>query len=331
MTYASARQIDAAEIPLIDVSALVAGDDPAETARVADELTRAAEGIGFFYVINHGVPQDLIDRVFATGRAFFAAPADQKRGVAVNGWHHGFIRTGEATMYEGARPDLKESFVWGLDVEAGDPDCQAGVRLIGPNRWPDFMPEMRAVMMDYWHACNRLGARLLEAFAVAMGAPPDRFVERFDRPVSRGSLVWYPPQDATLGEEQFGVAPHTDYGTLTFVCQDDVGGLQVQGREGEWLTAHPIPGSFVVNVGDLLARWTNARFASTPHRVVNSSGRERLSVAMFVDPNHDTVVHPVTTAPGEKPLYPPATVGDYIAGRYDSSFSYRRKQAGQSS
>ncbi len=321
MNYAQARSIDREAIPVIDVSPL-AGADPAAHRAVGDALRRAAEATGFFYVGGHGVPAATIDRVFAAARDFFARPAEDKARVAVNRWHHGFIRIGEAKMYDDARADLKESYVWGLDVEADDPDCVAGNRMIGPNMWPDFMPGLRPLLTGYMDACNALGIRLLRACALSLGVDPGYFTGSFDRPISRGSLIWYPPQPAEAGETQFGVAPHTDYGCLTLLCQDETGGLQVMGRDGDWVTAHPIPGTFVVNVGDLLARWTNDRFASTPHRVVNASGRERLSVAVFVDPDHDTVINPVV-AEGEEPHYPPVTCAGHIQGRLDAAFAYR--------
>jgi len=176
--------------------------------------------------------------------------------------------------------------------------------------------------MAYFDAAHVLGRRLLDAFAVALGTEINHFTERFDRPVSRGSLIFYPPQPPDLGADQFGVAPHTDYGCLTLLAQDETGGLQVRGRSGEWLTAHPVEGALVVNVGDLLARWTNDRFASTPHRVVNRSGHARYSIAMFIDPNEETRITPVC-CPGEEPHYPPVSVGDYIRARYDAAFAYR--------
>jgi len=323
MAYAAAREIDHSAIPVIDLTSLGNGDD-AKVAAIAAALTRAAEEVGFFYVRNHGIPQAQIDAMLAMARAFFARPVAEKQAIAVNEYHHGFIEIGEAKMYAGANVDLKESFVWGLDVEADDPDTLAGNRIIGPNAWPDAMPEMRACLVEYMAACNALGARLLEAFAVSIGEPRDRFIRRFDRPISRGALIHYPPQDAAMGADQFGVAPHTDYGCLTLLYQDETGGLQVQGLDGEWLTAHPIPGTFVVNVGDLLARWTNDRFKSTPHRVINASGGERYSTVVFVDPNHDTAIDPVVPD-GETSKYDPVTCGEHILSRYDASFAYRSK------
>lgn len=309
MPYAQARQVAVDAIPVIDLDA----------ADVPARMLGAAETTGFFYVRNPGVSQGLIDEVFAASRAFFAAPRDQKRQATVNAWHRGFLRTGEARMEGSRRPDLKESFIWGLDTTRG-PEPEGG---IPPNRWPAFMPGLRPLLTDYFDACNAAGWRLLRQFARGIGAPEDVFVRTIDRPTSRGSLIYYPPQPSSLSEEQFGVSPHTDFGCLTLLYQDGVGGLQVQGRDGEWVTAHPIPGTFVVNVGDLLARWTNGRFASTPHRVVNASGRARYSVAVFVDPDADTVIAPVV-APGEVAAHPPVTCSDYIRARFDASFAYRQ-------
>lgn len=227
-------------------------------------------------------------------------------------------------MYQGARPDLKESFVWGLDTasEAGVPDGFG----TPPNRWPGFMPEMRPVLDRYFAEANAVGWRLLRAFAVAIGEAEDRFVRSIGRPTTRGTMIYYPPQPPDLGDEQFGVSPHTDWGCLTLLYQDMTGGLEVRGRDGGWVMAQPIGGTFVVNVGDLLARWTNDRFKSTPHRVVNRSGRARYSLAVFVDPDRDTEIAPVVRG-GEAAKYAPVTCGDYVQSRFDAAFAYRQKSA----
>ncbi len=305
-------------IPVIDIAALGAGAEA--TREVGRAMLAAAEDTGFFYVSGHGVPQALIDEVFALSQRFFAAPQAEKDRFAVNPWHRGFIRAGEAKMYATSRPDLKESFIWGLDTAAGrsEPD-EFGTP---PNRWPDIVPEMRPVLDRYFTAVNAVGWNLLRAFAASLDLAEDVFVRSVGRPTSRGSLIFYPPQPPDLGEEQFGVAPHTDWGCLTLLYQDQTGGLEVRGREG-WVAAAPIAGSYVVNVGDLLARWTNDRFRSTPHRVVNRSGRQRLSCAVFVDPDRDTVIAPVV-GPAK---YEPVTCGAYVQSRFDAAFAYRQKAA----
>lgn len=324
MSNSPAREIDVDQIPVIDVAPLRAADSDRALARVGEAMLQACERIGFFYISGHGVPRAVTEQTVAQALEFFRRPAEQKLQVRVSPKHRGFIPVGEAKMYPGARVDLKESFIWGLEVGPDDADVAQGLTLLAPNQWPDFQPAMRAALLAYHDACHQIAWPLMRAFALALGVERDRFVGHIRRPVSRGSAVWYPPQPPLAESEQFGVAPHTDYGCLTFVHQADVGGLEVFGRERDWVAAPPIEGTFVVNVGDLLARWTNDRFRSTPHRVVNRSGRERLSIALFVDPDDDTMVEPVC-APGDTARYEPVRVGDYIRGRFDKSFAYRAK------
>ncbi len=315
---AKARHVDVSAIPVIDVAALSQGGK-AERA-VGLEMLCAAEGIGFFYIRNCAIPQTLIAQVFDISRQFFSALPAEKARVAVNAGHRGFIRVGEAKMSDKAQPDLKESFIWGLDAPGPDG--------IPPNQWPDFLPGMRKVLTDFFAVGNAVGWQLLRAVAAALDLDPESFVRTIDRPISRGSIIYYPEQPDGPEPERFGVSSHTDYGCLTLLYQDDAGGLQVQGRSGEWLAAPPIAGTFVVNVGDLLARWSNDQFRSTPHRVINRSGRTGYSTALFVDPNRDTMITPVTR-PGEEPRYPPVTCGEYLRSRLDAAFDYRKRAAEQ--
>jgi isopenicillin N synthase-like dioxygenase len=324
--HARAKEIGADAIPVIDMAPLRAGG--IESARhVARDLLEAAETVGFFYVRNHGIAQELIARIDGIARRFFALPLEEKQRVKVAPWHRGYIKVGEAKMYDTARIDLKESFVWGGVSGPRDADAGAERKLRGPNQWPDGLPEMRATLSEYFDAANECGRALFRGFAASLDVDLDYFSQHFDRPITRGALVFYPPQPPDLGEDQFGVAPHTDYGCLTLLYQDPIGGLEVQGRDGEWVIARPIEDTLVVNVGDLMARWTNDRFRSTPHRVVNRSGRERLSIAAFVDPNYEAKVVPVCRQ-GEAPRYSPVTCGDYIVSRFDASFAYRNRGAG---
>ena len=325
MAYATSKQIEASQIPVIDVAGLRSGSVDA-MREVADSLARAAHSPGFFYVANHGVPTTVLERALALSREFFALPTERKLEVAVSGHHRGFLRVGEAKMYGGAHPDLKESFVFGLDVQADDPIIAGGHPMIGPNRWPAALPRMRGALNAFFDSMSGCAVQLMGAFAVAMGLPSGFFVQHLTAPVSRGSIIYYPPQPAHLGEEQFGVAPHTDYGCLTLLWQDATGGLEVRSTDGEWVTAQPIENTLVVNVGDLLARWTNDRFRSTAHRVVNRSGAERYSMALFFDPDADTLIDPrAALRSGETPRYEPTTCAAHILGRYGAAFRYRDK------
>ena len=324
--YASARSIDVDAIPVIDIGALRGGSVGA-VAEVADRIGHASASVGFFYVRNHGIDPGLRETALAAAKRFFALPAEVKARVAVDGRHRGFMAPGGARMHETARADLKESFNWALEVAADDPDVLSGDKpLLGANNWPDGdLPELRPALYAYYLAACDVGRDLMRAFAVGLGAEDGFFAPRFTKPIARGSALYYPPQPPQMGAEQFGVGAHTDYGCLTLLWQDEVGGLQVQGRDGEWVTAHPIPDTLVVNVGDLLARWSNDRFVSTPHRVVNASGRERYSMAVFFDPNYEALVDP-RDFPGldEAPRYAPIVAGDHVKARFDAAFAYRR-------
>ena len=323
MSSVDAKAIAASAIPVIDIAPLheLAIGGAHEVGR---QMLDAAQSVGFFYVRNHGIPRELIARTDAVARRFFALAPEEKQKVKVTPWHRGHIKIGEAKMYDTAKVDLKESFIWGMEANADESETAARAHLRGPNQWPASIPEMRDVLNEYFDAANRCGRALFRAFAASLRLDLDHFTQEFDRPITRGSLVFYPPQPPELGEDQFGVAPHTDYGCLTLVSQDPIGGLQVQGRNGEWLIAHPIDDTLVVNVGDLMARWTNDLFKSTPHRVINRSGRQRLSIAVFVDPNYETAIVPIVRK-GVPPLYDPVTCGDYIVSRYDASFAYRNQ------
>ena len=323
--YASSRRIDVGEIPVVDMAPMSDGRQDG-LAEVAAAVTQAAEGPGFFYVKNHGVPWHLVENARAAARRFFDQPLEAKQRVKVNAQHRGFLSIGQAKMADYAQTDQKESFVWGLEVTPEEAAAAPGNPFITANNWPSDMPDLQAAAYAYFEATLECGRRLMRVFAVGMGLPEGTFVKNWRQPIARGSIIYYPPQPEQLGRDHFGVAPHTDYGCLTILCQDDVGGLEVQTRRGEWVTAHPIEGTFVVNVGDLLARWTNDSFASTSHRVINKSGRERYSLVVAVDPDYDTMIDPsALLADGVDPHYPPVLCGDYILERFDKAFSYRKK------
>ncbi len=326
MNYAKAKTIDANKIPVIDAGDL-SGNDPDKIVSVGRAMRDAAERIGFFYVSNHGVPRTTVERAFTASKEFFARPESEKRQAEIDERHRGYLAVGQAKMYPGAKIDLKESYLWGLELDANDPDVRSGKPLMGPNNWLAQAPEMRTAFYDYYLEVCQCGQRLLKGMASSLGREPDFFENAFAKPIARGSAIYYPPQPADLGEAQFGVAPHTDYGGLTLLAQDMVGGLQVLSADGEWVTAHPIPETLVINIGDLMHRWTNGRFASNPHRVVNASGRERYSIAVFFDPHPDTVVDPralLDNASDAK--YQPITCGEYIVQRFDKAFKYRQEK-----
>jgi len=315
-----------ANLPLIDMSGVREGDQ-ASIRRAGDAIRQACSDIGFFYIINHGVSQAVIDRAMAAAKTFFAYPAETKRQVAVNKRHRGWHALGGALMYEATKPDLKEFFSIGLELPEDDPSVMAGEALRGPNQWPAFMPELEVALAEYYAEIGKAGADLLVAVATGLGIESDFFSGKYDKPLQRTQMVYYPPHPALAETDQFGVAPHTDYGCITLLYQDNSGGLQVRElSSNSWIDATPIPGSLVVNVGDLLAHWSNNRFRSTLHRVINKSGHERYSIATFYDPTYSAVVDPCDLGiDAASSLYPPVAAGDYILKRIDDSMAYRKK------
>lgn len=305
-------------IPVIDIAPLL-DTDADGVRRVAAEMRAAARDVGFFYIANHGVPERLVSDAFRVSREFFEQPLDRKRRVRVSEKKRGYIEPYTGIMQGGKKRDFRETFLWGREFDESVLREMAQVPLMGPNQWPDFLPEMKRVFTAYFEACIELGRRLLTTFALSFNVDPDYFTAHFDRTMSRGSSLYYPPQGAELGDEQYGIGSHTDWGVLTVLAQDEVGGLQVQGRSGEWLAARPVPGTFVVNVGDCLERWTNRKLLSNEHRAVNRSDRVRQAIAVFVDPNFDTEIVPVVEN-GDRIHFEPAMCGDIVLESFRKAY-----------
>ena len=280
--------------------------------------------MGFFYISGHGIAPELMEQAFAVSRDFFALPLSAKSTVSVDQHQRGWMATGMARL-EGAKThDLKEVFFWGAEVPDTHPDLLAGKPLIAQNRWPDdAFPRLRRDLTPYYDAVCDVAGLVLSAIATGFGLAPDFFEKRYEMPLARGQLVYYPRSTENDEKAQrFGVAPHTDFGVLTFLLQDDNGGLQVRSNAGEWLEAPPIPGTLVCNIGDLLHRWSNNRFVSTVHRVINRSGRERYSIPVFFDPNTDALVDPRDFGvPDGEAKYDPVKAGEHISGRNRKNFS----------
>ncbi|WP_298859289.1 2-oxoglutarate and iron-dependent oxygenase domain-containing protein [uncultured Sulfitobacter sp.] len=324
--FAAAGQVEQSAIPVIDVGPALNGSD---VEGVADQIHRAATEIGFFYINGHGILPDMMDAAFAVAQDFFAQRASIKETVAVNTNQRGWMATGMSTLQGAKTHDLKEVFFWGPQTAANDVDILAGKPLVAINQWPDkAYPRLRKDLTPYYNAVCAVARHVMSALALSLDRPADFFAKAYEKPLARGQLVYYPPSTATDdAEERFGVAAHTDFGVLTFLLQDMNGGLQVKLKSGEWIEAPPIAGTLVCNIGDLLARWSNDRFASTLHRVINRSGRARYSIPVFFDPHTDTIVDPRDLGiPDSACLYPPVKAGEHIAGRNKKSFAQFKKE-----
>ena len=307
-------------LPILDLSSW-RESDRASLTRIAAEAGAACRNVGFFYVINHGVDADLIARAFDQSRRFFALPLAERQALAIEriGGNRGYSGMLHEALDPGRGPDMKEAFNVGLEIAPDDPDLLSGQPFRSLNAWPS-LPNFREALLGYYDACATLGARLHRAFACDLGLEPGFFDDKFDRPMATLRLLHYPapPQGS---EPRTGAGAHTDYGNLTLLATDDVGGLEVRARDGRWIEAPVVPGAFIVNIGDCLMRWTNDIYVSTPHRVVNRSARERYSIAFFYDPNPDALVAtiPSCVRRGEHVRYPPILAADYLKQRLDAS------------
>lgn len=319
--FAAAKSTDA--IPVIDIAPALDGRD---VAKVAREIHQAATGSGFFYIKNHGIDPALIAQAFQVAKDFFAAPQEVKETIAVNTNQRGWMKPGMSRLAGSKTHDLKEVFFWGAETAMDDPDL--GKPLVAVNQWPDAaFPRLKQDLQPYYQAVCNVGRALMSALALSLDQDEDFFAKAYAKPLARGQLVYYPPSTAAdEAEERFGVAPHTDFGVLTLLLQDQSGGLQVRHASGEWIEAPPIEGTLVCNIGDLLARWSNDRFASTLHRVINRTPNARYSIPVFFDPHTDTVIDPCDLGtPEADRKYMPVTAGAHIAARNSKSFAQFKK------
>lgn len=306
-------------VPVIDVGDLL-GSDGDRRQRVADELGRACETVGFLSVVGHGIDPAVIDDAFTQMRRLFSLPTPTKLDlVAVDGGaNRGYDRPDsrrlDPTQPEGPT-DLNESYMLGPEFLAG----KSGP-MQGENIWP-ALDGFREPIERYHLAAMSLCERLLEAMALSLGLDERFFASAHTAPVCTLRMLHYPPRPADAAADQLGAGAHTDWGAITVLAQDDVGSLQVLARDQTWVDVEPYPGALVVNVGDLLARWTNDRYTSTLHRVVGAPDTERYSVACFFDLDHDAHIEclPTCTSEDNPPRYEPTTAGEHLMERYYAS------------
>ena len=295
--------------------------DSVDLAEAAADLVKATEKCGFAYVQISDGYASTIEQVRRVQRSFFTLTSRQKSDVAIDINNRGYLAEGMAQMHGAVRKDKKEVFFWGREADSGDPDVIAGLPLCGPNQWPS-VEHFQDAVNAYSDVVKVIGDKLLQIIATALGAPADFFEDYYQRSMLRGQLLCYPPTGHH--PDQFGVAPHSDFGCITLLLQETAG-LEVLFPSGKWVAAPPMDNTLVVNVGDLLERWSNNRLPSTKHRVRNVSSAARYSIAMFYDPNPGAVVDPRELLPAEAPKFPPVQAAEYILGRNKGAFSHYQK------
>ena len=315
-----------APVPTIDVGALVGGST-GDVIAVAKKIGAAAREIGFFSIVNHGISRQRTRAVFEAARVFFESSASVKEGVSIerSPIYRGYSRYGYEKFDPAHPADAKESFDIGPDFAPDHPSVLAREPFRDVNLWPELsaLPTFRETLVGYWHTLMGLAVNVHRAIALDLGAE-ERFFEKFyDRPLGVLRLLRYPPHPGTFDGGLHGAAPHTDFGILSLLAQDDAGGLEVRTRDGAWLPVQPNPDAFVCNIGDCLMRWSNDAYISTLHRVVNLSRRERYSVVLFGDPDPDTPIAclPSCISAENPPKYPPIEYRNYLQSRLLSSYT----------
>jgi isopenicillin N synthase-like dioxygenase len=312
-----AQAVALEQIPVIDFAPFLSGDTTQRQA-VADEIARACEMIGFFYLKGHGVDPALQGALFDQSAAFFHLPDAEKEGArATSDWYRGWVPSPrseawsrDTRLFDQYRLQLE----WPSDAPADDP--YAGI-FARKNRWPEDMPAFRAASEGWLSAMHHLSVELLRAFALGLGLEEGHFDGWFNAPPSQLSLLHYPSLPEGVDVDVSNTVSHTDEGPVTILAQHGVDGLEVKRRDGVWIQAPPIEDAFTINVGDMMMWWSNGRFLSNYHRVKNTSGGERLSIPFFCNPDRDVIVGPLPELlDGNEPLYPYVRVADHLARFY---------------
>jgi len=330
------QTIDRSKLPVINMAPLFARYDNDAREKVAGQIKDACRRFGFFYLTGHGVSNTVLGQLDQVSRHFFALPEEQKMEISMDqggaAWRGFFPVGGELTS---GQADIKEGLYFGSELEAGHPRVAAGWPLHGANLWPLQIPDLRAAVEDYMTATVNAAHHLIEGVAMALGLEADYFQKTYTAdPTVLFRVFHYPAKHALTEDSSWGVGEHTDYGLLTLLAQDANGGLQVKTPFG-WIDAPPLDGALVCNIGDMLDRLTGGWFRSTPHRVRNTGGQDRLSFPLFFDPDFAAEMRPLPVTfdpaannrPGSESRWDHAdlqefqgTYGDYLLGKVSKVF-----------
>ncbi len=338
-----ARLLPFESIPTIDIAPLFSADPVARLA-TSKAIGHACETVGFFYIRNHGVPEALIDEAYELSKRFHESPREQKEAVhfrrspGTRGWIPVSWEDddGDPELYrltepspEGdylTNPRLHAAFDSAIEIPEDDPDYLAGNLMLVPNQWPDWIPGFKEGVRAYYEAVTNTGMRLFEAFALALDLPEDTFRRLANKAPSQLRLLHYPANDLPMDNKNLGIGAHSDFECFTILNQR-APGLQVMNAADEWVAAPPIPGTFIVNIGDLMEGWTNGRFKATQHRVVNT-GQERYSMPLFFCVDYHTVIEPLSpfVSADNPPKYNRIVAGDHLASFSVNGAKHLRKK-----
>jgi isopenicillin N synthase-like dioxygenase len=318
-------------IPVIDLGPYLTGA-PGAIDRAAGELRFALTEIGFYFIVNHGVPAAQIREVFRQAARFHAQPLQKKLAIKIDKHNVGYLPMRGDTLRTSVvatvtKPNLNEALFVARDLASDHPEVLADRRFRSANRWPSDLPGLREVVVRYCDTMERLAQKLVRLYARALDLPAEYFDLPFQEPQYKLRMTHYPHQ-ADPPDDEFGIAPHTDTSFLTLLAPNEVPGLSIRTQSGKWIDAPAIPGAYVVNGGQLLQRWTNDFFLATPHRAVNRSGGERYALAFFCDANIDWPVAavPSCVGPDKPPRYPTTNYTDYMIAYQKQTYDLLRPE-----
>lgn len=311
-------------IPLVDFAPSFS-NSLADRQHVAQQLNQICRNVGFFYAVNHGVPQEIYGAQLAWAERYFALPlseklkCDMRRSSAA----HGYEALSQQTLDPNAMPDLKEGYYIGVERGPNDPLVIAGTPNHGPNQWPEGLPGFHEQMTKYFDSMQKLSLHIMRVIALSLNLEENYFDDACADSGPLLRLIHYPPHPDNAPSNLLGAGTHTDWGAITLLLQDNSGGLEVETRAGTWVNANPIENSFVVNIADMMERWTNGIYRSNCHRVFNNrTGRSRYSIPFFFNPNFNARVECLHTCTSAEvpPKYEPCTVSEHIAEMYRRSY-----------
>lgn len=324
--------MNADRIPVLDIGDYRAGVPGAREA-LAAALSRTCDDTGFLVIQNHGVDPTLVAGAFDAASDFFDLEEPRKLEMKIGDLNIGYLPYGAQTVrtsrvHANTKPNFSESFYIVTDKAPDDPDIVSGNPLYGLNKWPHEMPSFRARTMAYFNAMRPLAHAMVSVIGTSLGLPDDYFNADFHEPTITLRLIRYPSHDGAE-DDQFGFAPHIDTSFLTLLAQSALPGLEVKTAEGDWIRPPAIPGTFVVNTGEMLARYSNDRYKPTPHRVVNSNNAVRHAIPFFYGPGLDAVIKPVpscvsATNPAK---YEPLLYADHRRKLNLTNFDHRQPAA----
>ncbi|HZU63957.1 MAG TPA: 2-oxoglutarate and iron-dependent oxygenase domain-containing protein [Novosphingobium sp.] len=320
--YAPPQEADS--LPVIDISG--------PETEVAAQIRAACLDTGFFYAAGHGIAPELVAGQFAAARRFFAVPAAEKAALDMR--HSALVCGYEALCGQvldsqdggtEAPPDLKEAYYCCTNLADDNPSARSPARVVGSNQWPAGLAAEVAHTRAYGEAVQALGDRLLELLALSLDLPRAWFSPFFAGSPAKLRFIRYPPQAADAAFNQIGAGAHTDWGGITVLAQDELGGLEVRDRQGRWIKATPVEGTFVINLGDLMARWTNGVYASNMHRVLNNAAaRDRYSMPFFYSPHDEATIAPIASciSVDNPPRFDVCSAGEHMREMFRRSYGY---------